>query len=98
MAVTDLSQPMGYGLLPFNFRAYRRGSSRENHMTTNVGTIDRVLRIVVGAALIAWALGVLPGVAASPWGWIGIVPIATALIGFCPAYTLLGMNTCGKKA
>lgn len=67
-------------------------------MTTNVGTIDRVLRLIAGAALIAWALGLLPGVGASPWGWIGIVPIATALIGFCPAYPLLGINTCGKRA
>jgi len=67
-------------------------------MTTNIGTVDRVLRIIVGAGLIAWALGLLPGVAASPWGWIGIVPLATALIGNCPAYSILGVSTCAKKA
>ena len=67
-------------------------------MTANVGGIDRILRIVVGIALIAWALGLLPGVAPSVWGWIGVVPLATALIGFCPAYTLLGVSTCGKRA
>lgn len=67
-------------------------------MTTNVGTIDRVLRFIVGAGLIAWALGLLPGVAASPWGWIGAVLVGTALLGYCPPYSLLGINTCGKKA
>lgn len=67
-------------------------------MTNNVGTIDRVLRIIVGAGLIAWALGLLPGVAASPWGWIGIVPLATALMGTCPAYSVLGISTCPRKA
>lgn len=66
-------------------------------MKANVGSIDRILRIVVGIALIAWALGVLPGVAPSVWGWIGVVPLLTALVGFCPAYTLVGMNTCSKS-
>lgn len=56
----------------------------------NVGTIDRVLRIVVGAGLIAL---VFFG-PKTPWGWIGVVPILTALIGWCPAYTLLGVKTC----
>lgn len=65
-------------------------------MTANVGGIDRVLRIVVGLALIALALGLIPGVAPSVWGWIGVVPLLTAFVGFCPAYTLLGMNTCSK--
>ena len=65
-------------------------------MSTNVGSIDRILRIIAGVALIAWALGLLPGIAASPWGWIGVVPLATAFIGWCPAYTLFGMNTCRK--
>jgi hypothetical protein len=67
-------------------------------MTTNVGSIDRALRVVAGLGLIAWALGLLPGVAPSNWGWIGVVPLGSALIGFCPAYTLLGINTCSKRA
>ena len=58
-------------------------------MKCNVGGIDRILRIVVGLALIALALTGTVGV----WGWIGIVPLATGLFKFCPAYTLLGVNT-----
>lgn len=58
-------------------------------MKANVGTIDRVLRIVIGLALIGVAVS---GV--SVWGWIGVVPLATGLFKFCPAYTLFGLNTC----
>ncbi len=65
-------------------------------MTTNVGTIDRLLRIIVGGVLIALALGYLPGVPASKWGWIGVVPLLTAILGTCPAYSLLGVSTCPK--
>lgn len=67
-------------------------------MSTNEGTIDRALRIIVGLGLIAVALGLVPGVPAQIWGWIGVVPVLTGLIGWCPAYTILGVNTCGKKA
>lgn len=59
-------------------------------MKINVGGMDRVLRIVVGIVLIALALMGTIGA----WGWIGIVPLATGLFRFCPAYTLFGMNTC----
>jgi O-antigen ligase len=61
-------------------------------MKCNVGGIDRILRGVVGLVLIALALTGTVGV----WGWIGIVPLATGLFKFCPAYTLLGVNT-GKN-
>lgn len=61
-------------------------------MKTNVGGIDRVLRIVAGIALIAWAL-----MGGPVWAWIGVVPLATGLLGSCPAYSLLGMNTCPMK-
>ncbi len=60
-------------------------------MNTNVGTVDRVLRVLVGLILITAAATGRIGV----WGWIGVVPLATGLFRFCPAYTLLGMNTCG---
>jgi len=56
----------------------------------NVGTIDRVLRIVVGLALISIVF-IGPQ---TPWGWIGVVPLATALMGYCPLYSLLGIKTC----
>ena len=63
-------------------------------MTTNVGTIDRILRVVAGVVLLAWALGYLPNVPPSPWGWFGIVPLLTGLDGTCPVYSLIGINTC----
>lgn len=62
-------------------------------MKLNVGGIDRILRIVLGAALIAWA-ALLGGPA---WAWIGIVPLATGLIKFCPLYSILGMSTGPKQ-
>jgi hypothetical protein len=66
-------------------------------MTPNVGTVDRVIRIVAGVALIV--LAALGKVGA--WGYIGIVPLATGLLRFCPAYRLIGLTTCplasGKK-
>jgi hypothetical protein len=58
-------------------------------MQKNIGAIDRGVRIVIGIALIALAATGTVGV----WGWIGIVPLATALIGWCPAYTLFGFKT-----
>lgn len=61
-------------------------------MKANVGTIDRALRIIVGLALIGLTLSGKIGV----WGWIGVVPLATGLFRFCPAYTLLGASTCKK--
>lgn len=67
-------------------------------MTTNMGAVDRGLRILIGIGLIAWALGFIPGQAANVWGWIGVIPLGTALLGWCPAYTLLGVSTCGRKA
>jgi hypothetical protein len=59
----------------------------------NEGTIDRVLRVVVGLGLISLAF-IGPH---SPWGWVGVVPLATGLAGFCPLYTLLGISTCPAK-
>ena len=60
-------------------------------MNANIGVIDKWLRIVVGVALIALALfGVIGW-----WGYIGIVPLATAVINFCPAYRLIGIDSLG---
>ena len=60
-------------------------------MKSNVGGIDKILRIVAGIALIAWALTGGP-----VWAWIGVVPLATGLFNFCPLYGLLGVNTCKR--
>ena len=62
-------------------------------MKTNVGGIDRVLRIIVGLALIALAATGTVGV----WGWIGVVPLLTGLIRWCPLYPLLGISSCPLK-
>ena len=55
----------------------------------NVGSIDRVLRIIVGLGLISMVF-VGPQ---TPWGWVGVVPLLTAFISFCPLYTLIGVRT-----
>jgi DUF2892 family protein len=60
-------------------------------MDRNVGTVDKVVRIVVGLALIALVF-VGPK---TPWGWIGLVPLLTAGMSWCPLYTLLGVRTSG---
>jgi hypothetical protein len=60
-------------------------------MNANVGGIDRVLRILVGIALIVWAL-----MGGPVWAWVGVVPLATGLLKFCPFYPLLGLSTCQK--
>lgn len=59
-------------------------------MKVNVGGADRILRIVVGLALILLALSGQIGA----WGWIGVVPLATGLFRMCPLYSVFGMNTC----
>jgi membrane-associated protease RseP (regulator of RpoE activity) len=59
-------------------------------MQVNVGGIDKVLRIIVGIALIAAAATGVIGI----WGWIGVLPLLTGLFNFCPLYTLLGIKTC----
>jgi len=59
-------------------------------MKTNEGSLDRVLRVVVGLVLLGLTLSGNIGV----WGWIGVVPLATGAVGTCPLYALLGWNTC----
>lgn len=60
-------------------------------MPTNEGALDRIIRVIAGLAIISLVF-VGPQ---SPWGWLGLVPLATGLVGFCPAYALFGVNTCG---
>ncbi len=60
----------------------------------NEGTADRVLRVALGATLIALVF-VGPQ---TPLGWIGVIPLATGLLGTCPIYSLLGVSTCPTKA
>ncbi len=62
-------------------------------MKTNVGGIDRSLRIAAGLVLIALAATGTVGA----WGWLGVVPLATGAIGWCPPYAILGFNTCAMK-
>lgn len=61
-------------------------------MKLNVGVADRSIRIIVGLALLVWALRGGPA-----WAWIGVLPLATGTFRFCPAYSLLGINTCKTK-
>jgi hypothetical protein len=63
-------------------------------LKTNAGTLDRAFRAAVGLGLIAIVF-VGPQ---TPWGWLGVIPLATSLMGWCPAYSLLGINTCGVKS
>ncbi|WP_416140900.1 DUF2892 domain-containing protein [Halomonas sp. HK25] len=62
-------------------------------MKSNVGGADKIARIVIGALLIGLALTGVIGA----WGWIGVLALATGLFNFCPAYGLLGINTCKLK-
>jgi ABC-type polysaccharide/polyol phosphate export permease len=62
-------------------------------MTKNMGSVDRILRIIVGVVLIALVF-VGPQTA---WGWLGLIPLLTALIGFCPVYVPFKLSTIGKK-
>ncbi|MGE0418827.1 MAG: DUF2892 domain-containing protein [Acetobacteraceae bacterium] len=61
-------------------------------MTSNVGGFDRVLRVVVGLVLLS-LIFIGPQ---TLWGLIGLIPLGTALVGFCPLYPLLGINTCKR--
>ncbi|MDX1796125.1 MAG: DUF2892 domain-containing protein [Hydrogenovibrio sp.] len=61
-------------------------------MGTNVGHLDRILRIVIGLAILVY--GYMMG---SWWGLIGLIPLITGLIKWCPVYTLIGVNTCKKE-
>ncbi|MBF0627926.1 MAG: DUF2892 domain-containing protein [Magnetococcales bacterium] len=59
-------------------------------MKANVGGIDRILRLVVGAGLLSQVFVGLH----TPWGWVGVIPLLTGAVKFCPFYPLLGLSTC----
>lgn len=65
-------------------------------MATNVGTIDRALRVLLGLALIALALGLFGAQSQTTLGWIGVIPLATGIFGTCPVYSMLGLDTCKR--
>lgn len=65
-------------------------------MRENVGTIDRVIRAAVGIALVLGALAVGAPLARTILGLGGVIMLGTALVGFCPVYRVLGLNTCGQ--
>ena len=65
---------------------------KEKSMKLNVGGIDRVVRVVAGLALVGWAAAGGP-----VWAWIGVVPLATGAIGWCPPYAIFGISTCAVK-
>jgi hypothetical protein len=62
-------------------------------MPTNEGALDRIIRVVVGLAIVSLVF-IGPQ---TPWGWLGLVPLLTGLVGFCPAYALFGFSTCRAK-
>jgi hypothetical protein len=62
-------------------------------MTSNVGGVDRVARIVMGLVLIGLTLTEAIGI----WGWLGLLPLATGAVGWCPPYALFGISTCATK-
>jgi hypothetical protein len=70
---------------------------KEFEMTRNLGAFDRGLRILIGLLLVAYAVPIGFPVTGWNWvGWIGVVPLLTAILGMCPAYGLLGINSCGR--
>jgi hypothetical protein len=62
-------------------------------MKVNMGGIDRTLRVVVGLALVIMAVTGTIGA----WGWLGVIPVLTGVVGFCPAYLPFGFSTCAKN-
>jgi hypothetical protein len=81
----------------FHERPSAVSTPRRIDMVANIGTADRAVRVVIGIVLIALVF-VGPQ---TPWGWIGLIPLGTALIRWCPLYRVFGIRTCsagGGKA
>lgn len=62
-------------------------------MKVNEGLVDRILRVVVGAGVLSLAF-IGPQ---TPWAYLGLIPLATGLVGFCPLFAVLGINTCPAR-
>ncbi|WP_374574564.1 DUF2892 domain-containing protein [Phenylobacterium sp.] len=62
-------------------------------MKVNEGTIDRILRVIVGLGVLSLAF-IGPK---TPWAYLGLIPLVTGAIGFCPLYSIIGINTCGLR-
>ncbi|MEZ5958211.1 MAG: DUF2892 domain-containing protein [Hyphomonadaceae bacterium] len=71
----------------------RTAGIMEAEMKANEGAIDRVLRVLVGAGVLSLAF-IGPQ---TPWAYLGVIPLLTGLVGFCPLYAILGINTCGVR-
>jgi hypothetical protein len=82
--LTDSRLPFAYPVIPELL------IFEEKTMKSNVGGIDRTLRVLVGLLLIGLAMAHMIGV----WGWIGVLPLLTGVFGFCPAYLPFGLSTC----
>jgi len=67
--------------------------TKENSMMKNIGNMDRILRVALGLLLISLAWMGIIGI----WGWLGVALLLTAAIGFCPAYSFSGVNTCQRN-
>ena len=66
-------------------------------MSRNIGALDRVVRVIIGLVLVAYTVPV--GFSSTGWnwvGWIGVVPLLTAAIGFCPLYRVMGISSCKR--
>ena len=91
--VTDMLCRTWYCHLKLNGSvSCRKNSSPEEDlsMKKNVGSVERVIRIIAGIAILSLAF-IGPK---SSWAYLGIIPLATGLIGWCPPYALLGISTC----
>ena len=82
------------GRIAPSYGPHTRLNSREaTQMKQNVHNIERVIRILIGLGLISLVF-VGPQ---TPWGWLGVIPLATGIIGWCPPYALLGISTCKTR-
>ena len=82
-----------------NLSVFKSGDimKKASIMSQNIGAVDRTLRVIVGLILVCYAMPVsFPSTGWNWVGWIGVIPIATAFIGFCPAYKLVGVSTCKR--
>ena len=80
--------------MPASQAKYKLPSAFEDRMIVNIGVTDRLARFVIGVVQFAHAIA--PG----NWswlGWIGVAPLATAIVGVCPLYTFPGVSTCAAK-